>query len=80
MRNTSPDNAALIRGAIENANGMAHLDDILAIMQQTRSLEYTKQKALDEADNAIAELSILPASEYKDALVTLAHLAVKRSK
>ncbi|MDF2153222.1 octaprenyl diphosphate synthase [Vibrio sp. CAU 1672] len=80
MRNTSPDNAALIRGAIENANGMAHLDDILAIMQQTRSLEYTKQKALDEADKAIAELSILPASEYKDALVTLAHLAVKRSK
>jgi octaprenyl-diphosphate synthase len=80
MRNTSPDNAALIRGAIENANGMAHLDDILTIMRQTRSLEYTTQKALDEADKAIAELSILPASEYKDALVTLAHLAVKRSK
>ncbi|MCG6396155.1 octaprenyl diphosphate synthase, partial [Vibrio alginolyticus] len=43
------------------------------------SLEYTTQKALEEADKAIAALSALPDSQYKDALAGLAHIAVRRS-
>jgi octaprenyl-diphosphate synthase len=35
---------------------------------------------LEEADKAIAQLEVLPESEYKQALVTLAHMAVNRSK
>ncbi|MGR5469939.1 octaprenyl diphosphate synthase, partial [Vibrio astriarenae] len=79
MRNTTPENALMIREAIEKANGMERLDDILAVMEQTGSLEYTTQKALDEADKAIAELTVLPESDYKQALITLAHMAVKRT-
>lgn len=54
MRNTTPENAQMIREAIEKANGMDRLDDILAVMKEAGSLEYTTQKALDEADKAIA--------------------------
>ncbi|ARV71571.1 octaprenyl diphosphate synthase [Vibrio campbellii] len=79
MRNTTPENTAMIREAIEKANGMDRLEDILAVMQEAGSLEYTTHKALEEADKAIAELSVLPESDYKQALVTLAHMAVKRT-
>ena len=80
MRHSTGEQSLMIREAIEQANGMEKLDAILATMQQTGSLEYTTAKALEEADKAIAELSILPESDYKQALITLAHMAVKRSK
>ncbi|TKF03448.1 octaprenyl diphosphate synthase [Vibrio kanaloae] len=80
MHNAAPVQASMIREAIEKANGMERLDDIMSIMKETGSLEYTTNKAYEEADKAIAELSVVPDSEYKQALITLAHLAVKRSK
>ncbi|AGQ89998.1 octaprenyl diphosphate synthase [Vibrio parahaemolyticus O1:Kuk str. FDA_R31] len=80
MRNTTPENALMIREAIEKANGMERLDEILTVMKEAGSLEYTTQKALEEADKAIAELEVLPESEYKEALITLAHVAVKRTR
>jgi octaprenyl-diphosphate synthase len=80
MQHGSPEQAALIREAIEKANGMEHLDEILAIMAQTGSLEYTRAKAHEEADKAINELSVVPDSDYKEALIALAHLAVDRNK
>ncbi|MEF1296386.1 octaprenyl diphosphate synthase, partial [Vibrio parahaemolyticus] len=41
MRNTTPENALMIREAIEKANGMERLDEILAVMKEAGSLEYT---------------------------------------
>ncbi|WP_282177289.1 octaprenyl diphosphate synthase [Vibrio nereis] len=80
MQNGTPEQASMIREAIEKANGMERLNDILAAMDETGSLEYTRQKAYEEADKAIAELSVLPESPYKEAMVALAHMAVHRSK
>ncbi|WP_044364085.1 octaprenyl diphosphate synthase [Vibrio fluvialis] len=80
MRHGNPQQAAMIREAIEKANGMERMEEILAAMQETGSLEYTIAKANEEADKAITELAILPESEYKEALVALAHMAVNRSK
>ncbi|WP_375752428.1 octaprenyl diphosphate synthase [Vibrio sp. HN007] len=80
MWNGNEQQAAMIKEAIEQSNGMERLDDIMAAMKETGSLEYTTELANKEADKAIAELDILPDSEYKEALVALAHLAVKRSK
>ncbi|WP_114765879.1 octaprenyl diphosphate synthase [Vibrio rhodolitus] len=80
MQHGNAEQAAMIREAIEKANGMDRLEDILQAMDQTGSLEYTRTKAVEEADKAIAELAILPESEYKQALITLAHLSVHRSK
>lgn len=79
MRNGNEAQSLMIREAIEKANGMDKLEDILNAMSECGSLEYTTDKALEEADKAIAELKVLPESEYKQALITLAHLAVKRS-
>ncbi|MGO1297669.1 MAG: octaprenyl diphosphate synthase [Vibrio sp.] len=80
MRHADPQQAQLIRDAIEHANGMDHLDEILAAMDQAGSLTYTSQKAQEEADKAIAAIAILPDSEYKQALITLAHMSVNRTK
>ncbi|ASU21385.1 octaprenyl diphosphate synthase [Vibrio qinghaiensis] len=80
MQHGTPEQKEMIREAIEKANGIEQLDAILAAMIQTGSLEYTTNKALEEADKAINELSILPESEYKQALIALAHMAVNRTK
>lgn len=80
MQKGNPQQQAMIREAIEKANGMERLDEILSAMRETGSLEYTTQLAYQEADKAIAALEIIPDSEYKEALIALAHLAVKRDK
>jgi octaprenyl-diphosphate synthase len=78
MKMSSPEQSQLIKQAIENANGMDYLQEILDIMKLTGSLDYTQQKAYQEADKAILELNGLPESDYKQALITLAHMAVNR--
>ncbi|MGY3685905.1 octaprenyl diphosphate synthase [Vibrio coralliilyticus] len=80
MQHGTTEQTQMIREAIEKANGMEKLDSIMEAMEQTGSLEYTRQKAYQEADKAIAELSVLSESPYKEALVTLAHMSVHRSK
>ena len=80
MQNGTDAQRAMIREAIEESNGMERFDEIMQAMRDTASLEYTAGLAHQEADKAIAELNVLPESEYKQALVTLAHMAVKRSK
>ena len=79
MKNGTAEQTEMIREAIEKANGMERLNDILAAMEETGSLEYTRQKAYQEADKAIAELHVLEESVYKQALVTLAHMSVHRT-
>lgn len=79
MEHGTEQQKKLIRSAIEHGNGMEHLDDILAAMEQTGSLVYTQKKAEQEADKAINAISTLPESEYKQALISLAHIAANRS-
>ncbi|MFY2509699.1 octaprenyl diphosphate synthase [Vibrio pectenicida] len=80
MDKGNPTQKGMIREAIEKANGMEKLDAIMATLKQTGALDYTREKAYQEADKAITELDILPESPYKQALVTLAHMSVHRSK
>ena len=78
MQHGSAAQTALIREAIEKANGMQHFDEIMQALHDTKALEYSRQRALAEADKAIAALAIIPESEYKQALISLAHLAADR--
>ncbi|MFQ3195216.1 MAG: octaprenyl-diphosphate synthase [Colwellia sp.] len=78
MQHGNAQQKQLIRDAIEHCNGMEHLDEILAAMEQTGSLVYTQKKAELEADKAISALHILPESEHKQALISLAHIAANR--
>ena len=79
MAHGTSEQKQLIRDAIEHSNGMEHLDDILDAMHKTGALVYTQKKAEIEADKAIDALSILPESDYKQALIALAHIAANRS-
>jgi octaprenyl-diphosphate synthase len=70
---------ALIRMAIVDGNGMAHLDAIMAALDETKAFEYTRNIALVEAEKARQALVSLPESDYKQALLALADIAVSRS-
>ncbi|KKC98280.1 MULTISPECIES: octaprenyl diphosphate synthase [Photobacterium] len=80
MHHGNPEQTAMIRAAIEQGNGLDKLQPILACMEEHGSLAYTQQRAEEEADKAIAALSVLPESEYKDALIAVARLSVNRTK
>ncbi len=78
MQHGDKDQSAMIRNAIEEGNGRHLLEPVLAAMHQWGSLEYTRQRAEEEADKAIKALQVLPDSVYRSALEGLAHLSVKR--
>ncbi len=78
MWNADEKGAALIRSAIENADGMPHFDTIIGLMQQAGSIEYTRAKAVEASALAKKALTIVPESKYKLALLGLADLSVNR--
>jgi octaprenyl-diphosphate synthase len=78
MQHGTAVQTALIREAIEKANGMEHFDEIMQALHETKALQYSKQRAIEEADKAIATLAVIPEGEYKQALISLAHLAADR--
>lgn len=79
MQHGNEAQAALIRDAIEQGGKRDALDEILAIMAEHKSLDYAMDRAKQEAQKAVDALSILPESEYKQALISLAYLSVDRS-
>lgn len=79
MWHGNSEQQGLIRDAIEHNNGMDNLDAILQAMVQTGSLTYTKQQALRAADQAIEALAPIPESDFKQALIGLAHISVERA-
>ena len=78
MHHGTPDQSAMIRGAIEQGNGRHLLDAVLETMATCGSLEWTQKRAEEEADKAIAALQILPDTPWREALIGLAHIAVQR--
>jgi len=78
MNNGTPAQKALITDAIENCTGMDNLEPILTAMEETGAITYTNQKAAEEADKAINSLDLIPDSDYKLALIALAHIAANR--
>ncbi|AFP84835.1 octaprenyl diphosphate synthase [secondary endosymbiont of Ctenarytaina eucalypti] len=78
MHNGTPEQAALIRQAIEQGNGRRHMQMVLEAMYHCDSLEYTRLCAKQEVEKAIACLSCLSPSPYRDALEGLAYFAVQR--
>ncbi len=77
MSHGTEDQAQLIRTAIENGNA-DHFQAILDIIRATGALDHTRRQAEAEAQTARAAISILPDSEYKQALIELSAFAVNR--
>jgi len=80
MRHGSADQAKMIREAIEQGNGRHLLEPVLETMAICGSLEWTRRRAEEEADKAIAALQVIPDSPWRDALIGLAHIAVQRDR
>jgi octaprenyl-diphosphate synthase len=78
MRHGNTQQAAMIREAIEQGNGRHLLEPVLETMRQCGSLEWTRNRAEEEADKAIAALQALPETPWRSALEALAHMAVQR--
>ena len=79
MQHGTAEQAEMIRYAIENGGDIAKIDDVLAIMAEHKSLDFVMAKAKAEAQKAVDALSVLPESEYKQALISLAYLSVDRA-
>ncbi|MBK6451791.1 MAG: octaprenyl diphosphate synthase [Proteobacteria bacterium] len=70
--------AVRLREAIETG-GIDDLDQITRLIETSGGLEYTAGMARREKELAVEALGRLPASKFRDALVTLADFAVART-
>lgn len=74
----TPAEAKIIIDAIKTGNRDV-FGDVYAVVQRTRAIAYTEQRAHEEALTAIEALTTLPDSRYKDALIALAQFSVQRN-
>jgi ispB len=79
MHHGNETQAQLIRKTIEQGGNRDVLDEVLAIMNEYQSLDYAMARAKQEAQKAVDAIQILPESEYKRALISLAYLSVDRT-
>jgi octaprenyl-diphosphate synthase len=77
MRQGSEAQAAVIREAIEQGQ-RDRIDEIVAIINETGAIDYTAHAAAQEVAHAKHALTVLPESNYKQALLALADFAISR--
>jgi len=78
MGHGAPQEARTIRKAIEQG-GRENIDEVVRIIETTGAITYTKELARREAEHAVAALSPLAESPYKQALTGLANFSINRS-
>lgn len=78
MRNGNPEQIALVRNAIETG-GLEQIAEVQKAVEETGAITYTEQAAKEASKGAVKALEKLPASDYRDALQTLAEFAINRS-
>ncbi|MCJ1881718.1 MULTISPECIES: polyprenyl synthetase family protein [Pseudomonas] len=78
MRDGTPDQAALVRKAIQQG-GSQDLEGIRAAVEAAGALDYTAKLAREYAARAIEHLKALPDNEHRAALIELAEFSVART-
>jgi octaprenyl-diphosphate synthase len=78
MRKGSAEERATIRRAIEHG-GLGELPAIRGAIESTGALHYTARLAREQAEAAVDSLAALPESAFRDALASLARIAVERT-
>ncbi|MGZ8223912.1 MAG: octaprenyl diphosphate synthase [Methylobacter sp.] len=78
IQNGSESEAKIITDAIRNSNREA-FNEVYAVVQKTKAIDYTEHLAEAEAKKAVKALNLLPNSLYKDALISLAKFSVQRN-
>lgn len=69
----------MLEQVIREGNGLDQLEQVQDILQRTKALDYTLKQAQRHAQMASEALSVLPESEYRQALEALAWLSVERN-
>jgi octaprenyl-diphosphate synthase len=77
MQHASAEDAELIRQAI-NHKSAEHIERVTAIVMHCGALQYTHDKAAAHQKLACNALASLPESKYREGLLEIAELAVKR--
>jgi octaprenyl-diphosphate synthase len=77
MQRGSPEQAALVRSAIQHGGG-GEFSAVLDAIHTIGALDYVRSKAKDEARLASESIAALPGSDYRDSLLELATFAVER--
>lgn len=77
LKHSSDQQKADIQETLMNGS-LDKLPEVLQAIEETQSIHYTKQMAQKEVDKAIHALQALPDSQYKTALIELAHYALLR--
>lgn len=78
MQNGRPEQAALVRNAIERG-GRDAFADVLAAVRDSGALDHARRVAEAESALAADAIASLPASQYKESLLELSAFAVTRS-
>jgi octaprenyl-diphosphate synthase len=78
LKNGTEAQQAAIREAIRRG-GLAQLEPVIAAIEATGGLEYTVELARQQSEQALAALTVLPDSSYKDGLAALARFAVEHT-
>lgn len=77
MKRATPDDAALIRHAIEHGE-LTQLDNVVRIVRSTGALDTARDAALGEANRARAAAEKLPANAHQDCLLQLTLKSLQR--
>lgn len=76
LANIDAPKQAVLKQAIEK--GQYDINEIVTIVKDSQAIEYSYKVACDYAQLAKKEISFLPESNYKEAMMLLCDLAVKR--
>ncbi len=77
MRHGSESAAHLVKRALE-AKSPQQLDPVMAAVQRSGALVYTRQKAIEQAEFAHEHIAVLPNNRYRNAMESLTEFAVAR--
>ena len=81
LRNATGEEAATIRSAITHDGGeVVDIQRIIQSIDRTGGIDYTRDRAMSESDQAVAALAPLPPSPYREGLAELARVAVGRDR
>lgn len=78
MQNSTEQQAAVVRNAIEEGDRDA-FSEVYKVVESTDAIAYTESRANEEAQKAMDALTLLPTSEYKQAMLDLARFSVQRN-
>jgi octaprenyl-diphosphate synthase len=78
MRTGAPEQGALIRSAIERG-GREYMGAVSQAIESTGAIAYTATQARSEVRRAVDALASVPASAYRDAMLTLAEFTTERT-